>query len=218
MPVRLRVLLFLLLSSVLLRAGNANDLEKHLDDRFLNKIFMFRNFYGGNHLTFDSNGTLIKGDTTIGYHGCWCAAQLQVDRVEVEKDKVILRGPRITGVYDSKKKEFSELSREGSSMRVDKELSKLNLRAEIEVDIELDPAQMDEPTITGILEKVFLTRSDDLNSLIPYAWRKPDFDPAAHEITEIKNDAASEKENVSAPKPIHTPDPEYSEEAQRWHW
>ncbi len=87
----------------------------------------------------------------------------------------------------------------------------------MQLDIELDPAKMDESTIAVVLEKIFLTRKDDLDSLIPDAWRAADFDPAAHETTRVKKDGPSEKENVSAPKPIHTPDPEYSEEARRKH-
>src|SRR5690349_2526589 len=82
---RIRVATILLLSFVPLHAGTdeAKDLQKHLQQRFSKQVLMVRNFYGGDHLTFDSNGTLIKGDKTIGYKGCWCATQLQVKKVEV---------------------------------------------------------------------------------------------------------------------------------------
>jgi TonB family protein len=125
---------------------------------------------------------------------------LRVDRVEVTKDKVILRGPRIVGVYDSKKKDFSNLHHEGGN---------------VQIDIEFNSTQTDEPTIAGMLGKVLLTSTDDLDSLIPDAWRSPDFDPARHEVTKVKKDAPSEKENVRAPIAIHTPDPEYSEDARK---
>jgi len=191
-----------LLSFTVLHADEAKGLQKHLQDRFSKKVWMIRNFYGGNHLTFDSNGTLIHGDKTIGYKGCWCATQLQVNKVEIKKDMLILRGPRIVGIYDGKKKEFSKLSRAGEGENV-------------EIDIELDAVPQDDQVITGILEKVFITRTDELDNLIPDAWRADDFDPAANEVARVKKDSASEKLTVSAPKPIHTPDPEYPEEARR---
>lgn len=184
-----------------LHGDNIQDLQKHLRERFSKQVLIIRNFYGGSHLTFDSNGTLIKGDKTIGYKGCWCATQLQVKKVEVRKDKFILQGPRIIGVYDSKKKEFSKLSRAGEGEN-------------IQIDIEFDSLPRDDQT-AGILEKVFLTRTDELDNLIPDAWRADNFVPASQEVARIKKDAASEKLNVSAPKPIHTPDPDYPEEARR---
>ncbi|HTD22112.1 MAG TPA: energy transducer TonB [Terriglobales bacterium] len=200
MQSRIPVLAVLVLAFIPLQADEAKDLQKHLQERFLKKVLLIRNFYGGDHLTFDSQGALVKGDKTVGYKGCWCAAQFQIEKVEVKKDKLILRGPRIVGEYDNKKKEFSKLIRQGTNLQL---------------DIEFGSTQMDEPTILGVFQKVFFTRDDDLDKLIPDAWRAADFDPAAHEVTRVKKDGASEKENVSAPKSIHTPDPEYSEDARR---
>ncbi|HZS29505.1 MAG TPA: energy transducer TonB [Candidatus Angelobacter sp.] len=200
MQFRTWLLAIFLLFAIPLHADGAKDLQRNLQNRFFKKVFLIRNFYGGNHLTFDSQGALVKGEKTVGYHGCWCAAQLQIEKVEVKKDELILQGPRIVGIYDSKKREFSKLFREGSS---------------VQLEIELDSSQIDEQTIVGILEKVFFAKTDDLERLIPDAWRAPGFDPEAHEVTRVKKDAASEKENVSAPKPVHTPDPEYSEQARR---
>lgn len=189
----------LLLSATALYADEAENLQKHLQDRFLKQVLTIRNFYGGDHLSFDSHGVLVKGDKTIGHEGCWCAAQLEVEKIELKKGKLILRGPRIVGVYDSKKKTFSKLSREGGK---------------VELDIELDAAQMSEDAIVGSLENIFLTRKDDMDSLIPDAWRAADFNPTGEEVARVTKDAASSEQETSAPRPIHTPDPEYSEEAR----
>src|SRR5215471_9592865 len=153
-PFRARILLTAFLLSLVpaLQADEPKDLQKHLEQKLSKRAFIVRNFYGGDHLTFDINGTLIKGDKGVGYRGCWCASQLRVDKVEVKKDRVILRGPRVVGVYDTKKKDFSDLYHEGGN---------------VQIDIEFNSTQIDEPTIAGTLEKVFLTSTDDLDSLIP---------------------------------------------------
>jgi TonB family protein len=192
MPVRLRVLLILLLSSVLLRAGNTTDQQKHLEDRFLNKIFMIRNFYGGTRLVFDSQGNLLEGDRTVGYHGCWSAAEIEIHKLEVTKDRLILQGPRVFGIYDSATKEISQLQRE---------------HQEVEIEVQLDPAQIDEDAITGILAKIFLTREDDLGPLVPNVWIAPE--------STVTSGAFSLGNGVAAPKPVYAPDPGYSEEARK---
>jgi TonB family protein len=202
MQVRLPVLLILLLSFVPLHADNADDLQKHLQDRFLNKIFMIRNFYGGTRLVFDSKGNLLEGDRSVGYQGCWSAAEIKIRKLEVTKDRLILRGPRVFGVYDPKTKEISQLRRE---------------HQEVEIEVQLDAAQSDEDAITGILAKVFLTRDDDLGRLIPFVWAASDAISAKDPGTTTQNLGPLFRvgQGVTAPKPIHTPDPGYSEEARK---
>jgi TonB family protein len=192
MPVRLRVLLFLLLSSVLLHADNTTDLEKHLEDRFLNKIFMIRNFYGGTRLVFDAKGNLLEGDRSVGYQGCWSAAQMEIHKLEINKDRLTLRGPRVFGIYDTGTKQISQLERE---------------HQDVQIEVQLDPAQMDEDAITETLARIFLTREDDLGRLVPNVWIAPESAAASG--------AFSVGNGVTAPKAIHTPDPEYSEQARK---
>src|SRR5260370_35782993 len=194
------LIIVILLWSIPLDGDEAKDLQKRLQRRFVKQVFTIRNFYGGNHRTFDSQGNLLRGDKQFVDQVCWCAAQMEVKKLEIKQGKVVFRGHRIVGIYDSGKGTFSKLLREPK---------------EVQVDIELDPARMNEEDIVSVLEKIILTRKDDLNTLVPDAWRAADFDPTAHEITKVKRDAASENENVSAPKVIHAPDPDYSSEARR---
>ncbi len=196
MQVRIGVLSFLLLSFVPLHADETKDLQKHLQERFLKKVFMIRNFYGGDHLTFNSQGNLLQGDRTIGYEGCWSAAQIEVRKLEVKKDKLILRGPRVFGVYDMQKRQISPLATE---------------RQEVQVEVQLDPAQIDEESLSGILTKIFLTREDDLGKLIPDVWMAKDTTGTLQNPIS----AFSKENGFTAAKPIHTPDPEYSEEARK---
>jgi len=199
MPFRASVWAVLVCACIPMKADDAKDLQRNLQQRLSKQVFTIRNFYGGDHLIYDSHGTFIKGDRSVGHKGCWCAAQLQIEKVEIKKDKLVLRGPRVVGVYDSKKKAFSKLFKDEGTVRV---------------EIELDAGQTNEDAIFGVLEKIFLSKKDNLDSSIPDAWRAADFNPGAGEIAREKNDAASPEQNVSAPRPIHTPDPEYSEEAR----
>jgi TonB family protein len=198
---RVRLLTVFFLALVSLHADEANDLQKHLQQRFLKKVFMIRNFYGGDHLIFDSQGNLLQGDRTVGYEGCWSAAQIEVRKLEVKEDRLILRGPRVFGVYDSQKKQLSQFVR----------------KQDVQVEIQLNPAQMDEKSLSGVLTKIFLTREDDLGKLIPDVWRAPEPTPAKDTATPRQDSLPSFKvgNGVTAPKPIHTPDPEYSEEARK---
>ncbi len=190
---RIRLLVVILLSLIPLHADETKDLQKHLQERLVGQVFTIRNFYGSDHLIFDGQGKLIEGDTTVGYKGCWSAARIEIQKAEVKKDKLILRGPRVIPSYDFKKGEFSKFLRQNTK---------------IEIDIKLDFAHMTEQAITGALEKVFLNRADDLISLIPDAWRATGFIPATKEFFQIKP-------GITQPKAIYSPDPEYSEPARK---
>ena len=193
------ICLALVLLVVPLRADESKGLQQNLQQRFSKQVFTIRNFYEGDHLIYDSQGNLIKGNRTVRHKWCWCAAQLQIEEIEVKRDKLVLRGPRIVRVYDNKKKAFSKLVKEEGDVRV---------------EIELDTGQTNEDAIVAVLEKIFLTQNDDLDSSIPDAWRAADFKSAGGDVAKVKN-APSPEQNVSAPRPIRTLDPEYSEEASR---
>jgi TonB family protein len=187
------VMFVMFVACVSVYADNTTDLQKHLQDRFLNKIFMIRNFYGGTHLVFDSQGNLLEGDRNVGYEGCWSAAQIEIHKLEINKDRLTLRGPRVFGIYDTRTKEISQLER---------------AHQDLQIDIQLDPAQTsDEDSLAAILAKVFLTRDDDLRSLVPNAWIAPE--------STATSDAYRVGHGVTAPKAIRTPDPQYSEEARK---
>ena len=179
-------------------AADPTDLQKHLQDRFLNKIFMIRNFYGGSHLVFDSRGNLLEGNRNVGYEGCWSAAQIEIHKLELNKDRLTLRGPRVFGIYDTKTKEISQLGRE---------------HQDVQIELRLEPAQLTEDSITDILARIFLTREDDLGGLIPDIWTASVTDLGA--TGQDHSAVFSVGKSVTGPKPLHTPDPEYSDEARK---
>src|SRR5713101_345382 len=168
---RIRLLVVVLLSLIPLHADNVRDLQKHLQERLLKKVFTIRNFYGGDHLIFDEQGKLIEGDTTTGYNGCWAGAGIEIRKLELTKEKLVLRGPRVIQCYDFKNLDFSTPFRQNKK---------------VEIDIKFDSAQITDEVITGLLERIFLTRTDNLISLIPDAWRAEGFTPGEKEITAVQ--------------------------------
>jgi len=170
-----------------LHADERKELQKRLQEDYVQQSLFIRNFYGGDDLVFDSQGNLVKGDKTVGYRGCWAAAAIEIEKVELTKDKLILRGRRVMQAYGSQKWEPQRLPH----------------NPKIRIEIEIDADHRDESAVTAALEKVFLNHADDIISLIPDAWRAEGFQPAEKHFFKTG-------EGIELPKGIHTLPAEYS--------
>jgi TonB family protein len=185
--VRLVALLLLLLSFIPLQADEARDLQEHLKHILLKHVVRIRNSYGDNHLSYDSQGNLLGS----AEQDCPNATQLKVSKVEIKKNTLVLRGPRVVG------------SQEPGD--------------EIQIDIELDPAQINEPAVMGILEKVFLTTKDipkkeDIPGPVLKVRPAPGNTPGTSQSTEKIEKV---EEGVTPPVAIYSPDPLYPDQAQK---
>ena len=190
MLLRAWILTILVLGCSPLHADERKEVEKRLQGKYLEQAFVIRNFYGGDHLVFDSHGNLVNGDRTIGHNGSWAAAAIQIEKLELKKDKLVLRGPRVLECYSS----------QGWAPQ------RLRHNPKIEIEVGLDVGQMNEAAVADLLDNVFLKGTDDMISLIPDAWRAEGFQPAAKHFFKTG-------EGTAAPKGINTPAPEYSEAA-----
>ena len=133
MLVRVRIWVPFLLFVVPLHGADAKDLQKRLQKTLVNHVFMIRNFHGGDHLVFDAQGNLVGSAEPE----CWCAAQIQVQKLEIRDGNLILRGPRVVG---TQKTHFFKSIRQ---------------QTQVQLDIALDRAQMNEEGINKVLERVF---------------------------------------------------------------
>jgi TonB family protein len=199
---RIRLLVVILLSLIPLHADETKDLQKHLQERFLKKVLVIRNFYGGDHLVFDAQGKLVQG----AEEDCWCAAQIQVKKLELKNGTLILRGPRVVGSYDPKEKKFTDLLRQSS---------------DIEIEIATDPSRIDQEAILNVLGKVFLTTRDDLASLVPESKQNRPKDPSAGAVNTSGDPSPTTtptttliKQGVSPPRATYSPDPDYTKKAR----
>src|SRR5260370_17967138 len=95
MQSRIPVLAVLVLVFIPLRADEAKDLRKDLQERFLKKILVIRNFYGGDHLFFDVQGKLLAG----AEEDCWCAAQIKIKKLGAQNGTPFFPGTPLFGSY-----------------------------------------------------------------------------------------------------------------------
>ena len=177
-------------------ADQNHDTEQQLKNALLGKSVMIRNFYTDPKLVYDSSGNLIKG----GESDCWLRGQFQVQKVKLRDGKLMLEGDRLIGEYKPKTKE----------------LTLARLKEKVKIEIQLDPSHEDLASVSTLLAKVFLTKNDKLEDLIPTAFTKVG---EGNRVTGQTSDAFSATESVvngvAPPRVLHQPDPEYSETARQ---
>jgi hypothetical protein len=137
MPPRLALLLVLLLCSELSQA----QVRQQLNDELLKHTRILRNFYSGQKLRFDSNGTLLSGGTP-GYGPL--DGQIYVEEVRVETNRLLLRGERPISVLNP----------------ATGDTTLLGLHQKIEISAELPSDQPTGEIADALLDKIFLTTSE----------------------------------------------------------
>jgi hypothetical protein len=137
MPLRLAFLLVLLLCSALSQA----QVQLQLNDELVKHTRILRNFYSGQKLKFDSNGTLLSGGTP-GYGPL--DGQIYIEEVRLETNRLLLRGERPISVLNP----------------ATGDTTLLGLHQKIEISAELPSGQPTSEMADGLLDKIFLTTSE----------------------------------------------------------
>jgi len=210
-----------------------HQVESALRGALHKKIVVLRGFYAGQHLRFDASGNLIGKATT----GPWTSdGVIQVTRVSVKHDQVVLQGKRILNAFDSKRCQFKNMLTD----------------VPVEIDIQVDAASLDADRVLGIVDKVIARDSGALNNLAPDYWKPwvqglkwvdkegrthcgaPDDEESGSAKSPTTSGNANDSsephpvfiesdgtkvfkvgEGVKPPKPLSTPDPEYHEVARQ---
>jgi TonB family protein len=155
-PVALR---FSLLCSVFLIAvlstvhGSPSfDLEKQLSDIFAKRSFTLRNFYRGGKLRYDTTGILVS-KAEPGY---WSRdGMVLISKVKlIPNGELVMEGDRYCVEFDTETGEF------------------LNVRTgdHVEITVSLAPNQTNLETTLPVLQKVFITSHEKLETLAPSYW------------------------------------------------
>lgn len=179
----------------LLIAADNKEIEKAVRDDFQGKLLLLRGLPTDKKLTFDSSVKL----TSDIHAGPWSGAVFEMEKVQSKKTEV-----RIFGACP-----MLLVPDPGTPRK-------------IEIDIQLPTSLTAQEFVSLIRNQVFITDSAELDSLLPKPW--PDvisgtltvdkkagiagFTPNGEMIYRIKP-------GMTPPKPLHTPDPEYSEEARK---
>ena len=202
----------LLLASTLPASADRSDIEASLKSEYRQKVFMLRHFYAGQKLRFNSEGTLIKG----AGQGYWSSDGLvEIGTVSFEKNgTLLLTGNRIASVFDYKKGKFKNFK---TALKLD-------------IEVESDPNRNDLQSFRTVLETILTPDSGQLAKTAPSYWScwfsgkiEPDgkknwkcVDSQSPTTTTAKDGTAERVRNeLSAPHPLHTPDPSYTEIAKK---
>jgi len=196
-------------------AGAALNLESD----YVNKVLTLRHFYTGNHLSFAANGTLIGLEAT----GPWTLdGQLRVQRIELRGQSLDIQGRRLSLVFDKKGKpsrdvvELIDESEPNADER--RKMEEPFLNRTVEIEIALGPGETIEAEIESAMDAVFVKPSESMAELVPDCWREYFEKSEGRAITVRNTTLAPLRESpgvVSPPRPVSTPEPEFSEDARR---
>lgn len=163
-----------------LAANDPAALQSELQSNLKDRSFILRNFYTNSKLDYDLNGVIQnKPDFSS-----WRLAGMRIDDVDLKPEHLKLTGKRVITVTSRGRAE-SFVSDE-----------------KIEVEVEFGSVTPDEGLIVHALNRIFLTKNDDVAALEKIADQQ-------------YSTAAKVGIDVSAPRTIYSPDPVYPPEARR---
>ncbi len=173
-----------------------------------------------NSQKYDSKGTLLSGGT----ESSWTLdGAIEISKVQLAADKVRIEGKRRLYVYDQSRKAMLPFKV--------KEKDKSKVRIEIALD---DAAPASAADVDAVMHRIFAFDESELidtapeyrRSFLIEQYRKPSSDKKADGQSEKVLDASSAEkpvrldktaaQNPTAPKPISTPEPDYSKQAKHF--
>lgn len=196
-------------------ANPALDLESD----YVDKVLTLRRFYQGDHLSFAADGTLIGLDQT----GPWTLdSQLRVQRIQLRGQSLEIQGRRLSLVFDRKDKpsrDVVELIDESeSNLDERKKREEPFLNRTVEIEIALGRRETQDAEIRSAMDAVFVKPSESMAELVPDCWREY-FEKSEGRAITVRNTTLARFRVrpgvVSAPRPVSTPEPEFSEDARR---
>jgi TonB family protein len=205
-----------------LRADSRQELEKTLGREYKDHILILRKFYLGDKLKFDPSGKLIGSAGT----GPWTvASQLRVINLRVVNNSLELRGERIFLVSVPQNK-FRSLfpvhaQWDGADAALFEDTNKkpkskkLSQMRDVTISVLLGPEMMNANSAQSVLDEIFLRPYEKLATVVDLFWKgylsRSDYSGG---IPSNSAGGLLVKGQVSEPKPLKTPDPEYSEWAR----
>lgn len=200
--------------------GGASVVERQLAAKYQGKTLTLRQFYSGSRLRFRSDGHLIGA----GSVGPWTLdAQVEITEVGLQDQLLTLRGNRLFLVFDPISKQLRDATRIAPDDLLSasfhwfatKQWMEFVEGTDVEIEVELAASPKDEADVIPALNAVFLTPSEDFAEFVPEFWK------AFVLMNEGKSQprlsgrqALKVGKDVSAPRALHAPDPEYTEAAR----
>ena len=204
----------LAISCTYVSADTRKNLEDDLRKIYDHKLLSLRTPFAGNKLQFDSQGKLVDAANACPWSVC---GMLQVDKLVLAQERLEISGKRVILVLRSDE--------------TDVKVTPLVTDRGIRVRVNLPSSASDLSQVNKTLSNVFV--GGDLLQRVALYW-KPKFDLGGPDSVEkmkairtrTPNAIVAELEGnrpvylanpgtVEPPKPIHTPDPEYTESARQ---
>src|ERR1700689_104212 len=204
---------------VLVRPGVSQDkadVEKQLRSDYVGQTLTIRHFYKGDHLTFESDGSLVGSADK----GPWTAyGQVLVDGISLGERSLQIHGRRVCLFFDPKTKRLRDMLDfvEESRARKKDEGKTCYLDEGVDIEIAFTAANPGVQDVSSAMRMIFLSPGESVREIVPDFWRgyleeaegqaRSAVDPAER----IYSVAAGE---ASIPRAIYSPNPEFSEEAR----
>lgn len=205
----LSIAIFLFLAS---SNARGEDLQDHLNATCKNKIYMLRHAITRESQHYDSTGQLLDSAT----EGPWTIyGALEIKNVTLFPNQLRLTANRLVYTYDQGKKDLVP-------GRI-----KWN-KAKVTLDVALIHPITTTEEVDGILQRIFAFNEGELIETVPDYWRpflqkraSGMSTPAPASVTEVEMKLDSGEAiyrvhppAVTTPKPVYTPEPEFSDFAR----
>jgi len=216
------VVLALLWAVCAVAQTDPKDLAKALEPELMGNVFMLRGFPSEKDLKFDSQCNPIG---TV-HQGSWTLGEMQVEKIEAKGDEVILTGRRSGFAWDATTGQMRKV-------RLEKGKGK---DGDIKVRITIAGPFSDQPAefVKRVKVSIFIVDFQEMQNLTPSYWHNyltGTTNKKTSETDASKTKPASDldlaaktangepiyrvgKGHVSAPKPVYSPDPSYTEAAR----
>ena len=139
----------------------ADDLDRQLQDKYANKTLMLRGFYSGEHLRYDSSGSMIGGKQP----GDWTSdGFVLITDIGMKGHAIRIKARRMSAV--SVNNAFALWAAENQNVRPGE-----NRAIAVEITAELGTKHPSADQAMAAMAKVFLSAEDDFSSLVPDYWK-----------------------------------------------
>jgi hypothetical protein len=141
-------------------------LEQSLRNQFQGKVLTLRHFYADAKLQFDADGNL----SSSGKEGSWTTCgRLKIDRVNVSKQKITMKGSRSLLQYDEDSKTLFDAAEDQDTSEKQRMSIKWAQRFQMEISLAPEPARAER--LKAALFKIFLTSAENLGQIVPDSWK-----------------------------------------------
>jgi len=198
-----------------------DDLQGQLNAEYANQILTLRKPYSGERLQFAARGELL-GDAKVGP---WTVdGQVDVKSVTLVDRSLKIEGRRVQLFFDPFQRQFRDIRsvRQGDQAAelfktfANRERWKQLAEQPVEIDIELASESPDSTEISLATEAIFLSPTEaGLDSSFWQSYFAGQNGAREAEAESLEDLYSIHEQGVSAPTPLATPAPEYSEAARQ---